>query len=260
MREEWWNTKFHIFYKPKFHLFEIPKFTCPKCEEGILIQEKDNSIFETTEESKKEYELLGDEEEYKGIFSVCLKCNNLDCKEPIIISGITQLKANGWDDGIDPDTKEDIYPPHVIYSYAYEIQYMSSPIKLIDLPKEINHEIKNTLNKSFSLFWIDENACANKIRVVIEQLLDYLKVPKARTLQVRLEKLKDNPNLFKLLSAVKLIGNEGSHSPINLERKDLIDAYSIIELCLKDSFDKTREEVNQIAAIINQKYGNSFVG
>ena len=252
IKEEFWNTKAKIFEIPKYDLFELPKFKCPKCDEGLLIFDTQKMISEEMEQSKKTFEATQEIEYCEGFFSAFGKCYNPDCKEIVIISGVTKVKLYEWD--------EETGSSFPVYKSIYEIQYINPPIRLIDLPIDINNNIKDTLNKSFSLFWIDENACANKIRVVIEQLLDYLKVPKARTLHRRLEKLEDNPNLFKLLSAVKLIGNEGSHSPINLERKDLIDAYSIIELSLKDLFDKTREEINQIAIIINQKYGNSCVG
>lgn len=266
VKEEIWNTKVNKLEKPKFYLFEIPKFRCPNCNEGFLGIEKDKIIFETTEKSKKAYDITGESEFYNGQFAAIVRCNNPDCKEITTISGLTELKQDGWDDGIDPDTFEELYSPTPTYKDVYEIQYISPPIKLIDLPERIDDGIKETLNKSFSLFWIDENSCANKIRIALEQLLDTQGIVRSiinekgktidLTLHRRIEKFEYNkPDLGKLLLAVKWIGNAGSHYQIDLERKDLMDAYKIIELCLKELFDNTTEEVYELAKIINDNKG-----
>lgn len=95
--------------------------------------------------------------------------------------------------------------------------------------------IKFNLVKSFNHFWYDLDACANKIRQVIELIVDEKK-GKGPTLHAKILSLKSElgDSLVKKLLAIKCIGNDGSHTDRLFERVELLDTYCI----LVDIFDQ----------------------
>ena len=82
-----------------------------------------------------------------------------------------------------------------------------------NIPEAISEEIK----ESFKLYWTDSSSCANKVRKVIELIMDNLKIPKTHlkskkrvrySLHQRIENFKiKNHNQGELLMAIKWIGN-----------------------------------------------------
>jgi len=72
-------------------------------------------------------------------------------------------------------------------------------------------------------------------------------------LHQRIVKFKaKEPEIANYLLALKWIGNQGSHSNIELSKKELVDAYKILEVSLIDLYDKTRLEVNKLTKKINK--------
>ena len=245
--------------------FEIPKFQCPVCQNGLLISNKEKLVEETTKKSEHCYDAIGEPECYEGYFTAISRCNNPDCQEITTIVGETKTVEDGWNDGRDPDTYEYIDEPHPIYKTVYLVNYTNPAIRLIKFPKNTPTEIVDIVDESFKLFWVDEDSCGNKIRSGIEKLLDLQKVNKTTVnihrkrqslyLHQRIEKFKSKePEIAKYLLALKWIGNQGSHNgAYKLSRKELIDAYRILEVSLTDLYDKTRIDVNRLITKINRK-------
>ena len=218
------------FWNRELHLFEIPKFQCPNCTKGLLISTVEKTIKQHTEQSIRAYELTGEPEFLEGQFITIISCNNPDCKEITSMAGKTKIVQFGWDNGLDPDTHEELHSPGPKYETIYEVNYLNPAINLIEVPKNTPTDITEVIHESFTLFWIDEGACGNKVRSTVENLLDSQKVKKYVTnkkgkrqrlkLHQRLESFKDKePEIANYLMALKWVGNEGSHSKSNLNRK-----------------------------------------
>lgn len=256
INEEFWNRD--------LKQFEIPKFQCPTCEKGLLISTEENIKEETTQQSSDCWDVIGEPECYEGYFVSIAKCNNPDCNEITSIAGEKKVVHHGWNNGRDPDTNEYIHEPHENYKTVYLVNYTNPAIRLIKFPENTPKEIIEIIDESFKLFWIDEDSCGNKIRSGIEKLLDFQKVNKTTInkhkkrqqlkLHQRIDKFKSKqPEIANYLLALKWIGNQGSHSSSKLSRKELIDAYRILEVSLVDLYDKTRIVVNRLTNKINKE-------
>lgn len=253
------------FWNRELKQFEIPKFQCPVCHNGILISIDGKLIQEITKRSEHCYDEVGEPECYEGYFTSFSRCNNPSCQEITIIAGETKMLQDGWDNGRDPDTNEFIHEPCPIYKTIYHVNYTNPAIRLINIPNDTPNELIEIIDQSFKLFWVDEDSCGNKIRSGIEKLLDLQKVNKTTinkkgkrqslNLHQRIDKFKiKEPEISKYLLALKWIGNQGSHQGgYKLSRKELVDAYRILELSLSDLYDKTRIEVNRLTNQINKK-------
>lgn len=249
MNEEFWNKK--------LNLFEIPKFQCPNCNKGLLISKEENILNEKTEQSMKSFQVIGEPEFIEGKFTTMSKCNNPDCIDITVIAGNTKVVETGMDDGLDPDTYEYIREPMPIYKTQYEVKYTNPPIKFIQISKKVPKELRLIIEESFNLFWIDASSCGNRIRTAVEKLFDLQNTKKLQgTLHQKIMEFKKiNPDVANYLLALKWIGNQGSHSDQKLKRKDLVDAYRILEMSLEDLYSNSRIEVNNLSNQINQKKG-----
>ena len=168
----------------------FPVLKCPLCENGNLKTSTKDEIRFTSEKTKKIYEITGEPIDLKGEFAKILLCDNSECLEKAIVIGKTDTVENGYDDGIDKDSGEELYPAAETYTSKYKIEYISLPVNLISIPENIDLELLENIQSSYNLFWSDINSCGNRLRTVIELLLDIIKIPPANTLNNRLEKLK----------------------------------------------------------------------
>lgn len=204
--------------------------------------------------------------------------------ETAIISGIEKVYQNGFIDTYDNETGEELDIPDgmPIYEGHYIIDNISIPINIINLPSEIDNELKKLIEKSFQLFWIDNSSCANKIRISLEYLLrTKLKVKnkikckdkekstqtnqvfynKTLTLGEKIGELKTNAKFLKYkhiadnLKAIKWIGNEGSHNGSVITRLNLIEVYRILEVVLTEIYSTNKLEIAKLTKKINNKHG-----
>jgi hypothetical protein len=100
-----------------------------------------------------------------------------------------------------------------------------------------------------------------KIRTIVEQVLDDLKIAKYNIikgkrniykLHKRIELLKDaNPEISDSLMAVKWIGNSGSHANSKVTKDDAIDGFKILEFTLNRIYDKSHKQILKLARSIN---------
>ena len=68
---------------------------------------------------------------------------------------------------------------------------------------------------------------------------------------------KADPLKGNLLSAIKWIGNDGSHSAQNIDKEQLVNGLIIIEFLLKELYDVSGQYISQIAESINNRYKKS---
>ena len=220
----------------------IPKFICTKCNLGVLklidIDKEQSSI------SKNRYEILGDEESIFGNFVAKLKCENSDCQEKYFTTGIYNTIKDGFESLYFPEVNDTVEVPKI--HTKYQIKYINPNINIINLPEKLPEKLLYPINQSFSLYWIDKSACANKIRIVIEILLDIKKIRKTSTINGKRKRLnlhrrilefkKKYPDIGDNLLALKFIGNKGSHT--NIKNITILDAYKILENVLNLLYKK----------------------
>lgn len=238
-----------IWESKEFEGKSFSKFTCPRCFIGNLIpKEKIRKITKYGEDSEQHGYPYGIE----YLFSGFLECNNSDCADIVSVNGILNADIqHGYQmpEGEWIDVNLNHYIP----------KFFVPNLRMFDLnDNRIPRSIRVQIDSSFSLYFNDESSCANKIRTAIELILDDLKAPVKRktksnklvfirTLHERIEHYKKTkPQLCTLLLALKIIGNEGSHTS-KIENEDLLNAYEILEEVIDHLYIKKRNRIMKIA-------------
>lgn len=231
---------------------DLEDFICPNCHKGRL-QNKENIFSDATDEDTILSSILFDESYLRWSFCGIVKCNNNKCDKTTTIAGVwKKFPEKSWD---FDETNE---PREInIFTKKYKIKYIDPAIILIKIPPSTPELLTEIIVSSFELFWIDQNACWNKVRVLIEKLLDLKRVKKGKTLHARIQ-LHLNTNELKQnrtkLEAIKWIWNDGSHEN-NLSRKDLQDVYEILEDVLTELFDSEKKKIAvKVRKIIKKRW------
>lgn len=82
---------------------------------------------------------------------------------------------------------------------------------LATVPENTPDHLKSEFSTAFALFWIDLGACANRLRIIVEKILDHQGV-KASVLAKRIEAYKTaQPGHADTFDALRFVGNIGSH-------------------------------------------------
>jgi len=236
---------------------EFPKFRCPYCEQSFCSIDNSLKINYNTEKSNQFAYEVGEPTDLEGHFSYKLICRNDNCKEALIVSGRTNVIEDGYDSAFDDSTGEaHDYP---VYKIKHKIDFISFPINLISLPKNIDTNIKENLLSAFQLFWIDLNSCGNRLRTVIELFLDKLNIP-AGKLHNRIKNLEQESHeyhsFYKILTASRLLGNECTHTYHSVERIDIIKLYTILEHLLSKYYKIDNSTyINIVSDELITKYG-----
>ena len=268
----------------KKKLVEIPDFKCIKCDQGFFKSSKENTVQNQTSNSKHTFDILVEPDRIEYQFASLLICNNTLCEETLIITGQNHLWQNGYESTIDYETGESLDIPDNIEKYEdnFKIETVSLPLQIITIPVEIDKELKEIIDKSFQLFWIDTSSCANKIRTAIEFLLTKkFKIPKTQLRKDKIKSTQIKPVFFKArltlgeriglmkglnskfnkykhladnLKAIKWIGNDGSHNTDNIDKNILFDIYKILKTILEEVYSEEKREVKIITKAINKKY------
>jgi hypothetical protein len=241
----------NLWSKSHFVVGHLPQWICPNCHRGWL--EFDKNKFKRTEtvaskESRKDEYWTPEWIEY--IFTGILKCSNKNCRELIAFSGtgeVSQVSENEWDDAFKPE-------------------YFAPTLHLFKIPDECPSEIKKEIISAFSLFWIDSQSCANKIRIAIEAILNDQRAKKYSTskkrtplnLHQRIESFKTKqPLIASRLLALKWIGNVGSHIGY-ISKFHLIDAFELLEDSIEKLYDKKEERLAELSKNITKKKGIGY--
>lgn len=229
---------------------------CSACSGGVLKVKKGTVNKRETNASKAYYDFTGEVyEDESSRFCLLLECKN--CEEIFCVAGTVSLKEYRGDCGSEACYDEYIeflqkgiedLSRH--YHSYYSIKFIDPQIDIFKIQEQVPDEIKNNLLRSFSLFWGDKEASANKVRAVLELLMDHFEISKTDinkkgkeyklSLNSRLNLFRSHEHygyLVEKLIAIKFLGNAGSHmQPVTKE--DLLDAYEIIEYVLEECFQR----------------------
>lgn len=252
------SDKYRKIYLERFTEKEI-ELPCSICDGGVLKIDKENFILKTTKAGEFLMDKIGIEEIDSDIyrFVAILICKS--CGDIATMSGVSKPVSYHGDCNIEEcKENEDSYEcvsnglcDHIhIHS---EINYIYPTIKILNLSKEVPEDIRDVLEKSFSLYWIDSGSSGNKIRVALEIFMDHLNIPRQNTnkksfisLDERIKKFGEieegkYKKLSELILSVKWLGNDATHFG-SLSKKDILDAYEILEHVFDEFFFKEKRD------------------
>jgi hypothetical protein len=129
--------------------------------------------------------------------------------------------------------------------YEQQADSLYTPLAFAEAPpvirvcEECPEPVSAELDRSFALYWMDRRSCATAIRSAVELLLDERNVPReverkpGRTTRLplhdRIVRFQENdPEPGKLLLAIKVIGNVGTHGD-DITFNDLLTGYEILD-------------------------------
>lgn len=200
---------------------------CPKCGfkslECLKLEEKEDDLSISCQQDEGEF---WDCESYFGAFVADLKCSS--CGRHYMVCGHSGFVKEIYED----DPSQGLIGIRVYYPLFFHPTYCLFNID------EYPNDFSRILEQAFSLFWNDLDSCANKLRVLLEELMDYNNILKNRSqnLHNRLKEFSQgNSKISELLLALKWIGNKGSHN-IGIGRKDVVLAFELLECLLLSSF------------------------
>lgn len=230
MNQSLWNT----------HLTSAacPPWPCPSCRQGTVALVPGSIVQQETVESR-----LGAVPELEFVFTAWGRCINTRCDQMFAIAGVGGLEVY-LDEGQGVLEDEEYFSPMICLPMP----------QMISLPSTCPKEVRKELERSFSLFWSNREACANGLRRSIEALMDHLSVPSLRTLDKRISELeKDEPLVGRQLQAVKWLGNAGSHLQ-TVTGGDILAALEIIEYALAELVGQRSQKVANNAEVLFDKY------
>jgi hypothetical protein len=232
---------------------KCPAWSCTICNKGILELISKTLVSVETVESKKAHAYdEWDPDWVKNIFTVWAKCGNANCGQQYAISGIGGIEFTYTSEG-ETDFS----------SYYFPKLCIPMP-DIANLPTTCPPEVKKELRASFELFWSNQDACASRIRVALERLMDHLVIPKKRkdakgkfhdlSLHNRIELFtSEEKTIGEQLMAIKWLGNKGSHFSL-ITKDDLLDGYEIIEHALAEIIEGRSARVAQLAKRLLKKH------
>lgn len=244
-------------WKDPFIKDNVPSWPCPTCRKGTLIGDtKHIKVIESIESKKDRDEYDWEFEWIHGTFGGTLICDNAKCQEKVLVIG-----KMGVDSGYEFDEKEGKDRPGY-FEYLTPL-FFAPTINVFNVHDEVPRDIRNAIVESFNVYWVDVSACANKIRTILEMLMDFFKVKKSHiekgkrknyTLHNRIEFFKAQKNYeADYLMAIKWIGNSGSHGNDGLKTDDILDAYEILDHVLVRLFEKDSHRLGKITRTINKR-------
>jgi len=225
-------------------------WVCPYCVEGRLELDNARLRIEEYENSKKKrgiYDIENPWVEFESCCAGILKCNNKICGELVSFCGTLRGEDIECD---DPSSETGT---SFVYLEFIEPLFIHPSPHLIKMSSHYPKTVTAHLQESFRLFWVDKMSCANKLRVVVEDVLNHFKVKRTNknrkplTTHDRLEIFSKNPRFTdpaRYLLAIKWIGNIGSHSG-RFDDKVLESGFDFIEKALNSLFIKSDEELKK---------------
>lgn len=245
-------------YQLPFSLDNVPVWNCPICQNGHLVIEKKSLISKETAQSLREKDDESWEPDWiRSIFSCLFVCDNKKCQSPISCCGTGGVDFfEHYDDEHGPvQIAEEKFTPEFFYPHLI----------LMDIPKDCPEDVSRHLKESFSLFFSSPGSALNSARTAIEALLNDLGVKKFNIangrkrvipLHRRIELLPvKHREVIELLTAVKWLGNAGSHDGEDPTKSDAQIAFNLLEHILAEIYDKKTEKLKKIAKAVNKKKG-----
>ena len=230
----------------------LPAWECPNCDRGVLKKNEKFYIKSNSETAKNGSEDWWEVEYCKYVFSGMLICNY--CEEGVSIAGDGFIEREQYDDG----------------AWGYETYlvptYFNPPLRIVKpiVAEEIPEPITRLLSKASEVFWCDGDSAINRLRSLVEMVLDAHGIPREQkgsrlSLHHRILLVTD-PELLDVrdaLLAIKYIGNDSSHGFTGIDRNELVTSFSIVKFCLERLYPPlpVESDIAKIIAEVNANKG-----
>lgn len=240
---------------------KLPSWACPRCLKGKLkLRDKSMKFVEPDWVTTKldENDLRG--ERSIGRFSAFVRCDEDDCHEIVAVVG---------------DYVSEYEPSYDTFTNSHDMKTTNEltvkgavPMPpIIDVPAVVADVVKNHVRAAESLFFVDSGACANKLRVASEALLDQLNVPLRGpnskgsmvdySLAQRIDALdKTLPGHKDILDALRLVGNAGSHEG-DADFDFVTECFMLMEHVLAELIGQRHGTMDAVAKAIVAKRGKA---
>lgn len=210
----------------------VPPWKCPSCSEGRLKLEGDFTIRDDANTQRHWDEEWFGQEYSHYVFTGMLRCAN--CNEAVVVAG-------------DGGVEEDYDVTGIDYYSVLTPRFFYPPLKIIEpnvsagvLPENVT----SYLEKAFQVFWCDADSCMNRLRTVIEHVLDGLSIPrtgpksKRLNLATRISMITDPKyvSVKDALDSIRHMGNDGTHGSVGIERHELLSAFAVVKFCLEQIY------------------------
>lgn len=243
--------------KKKIHT----ELKCPYCNVGSLLLNKENlmskqyqsninEIHELMEEVNVGYCPIPQKFIAVGVFT----CTNEACQEHVSFRGERLIEEFMR---CNPKSEED----EIKEFETLTIETLHPMVHLIPVHEEYPIEVRELLIESFNLYLEYPSSCANKLRILVEKILDNLKIKSKNkkgerlTTGIRINILKNTKaKEANYLKALKWVGNEGSHDTV-IKQDDLPKIYEILNKVLDLLYLKSDEKLDNSVNMINHNKG-----
>ena len=218
-----------------FPQHDVPAFPSPWCDRGNLTY-MPNSL--RLEQPGGDALALQDHLitplEATWRFSLFLKCAVTKCGNVVSVHGDAQLvEADDWYDDEDR------------FHYRLSPGGMHPAPPLATVPIDTPESVENELRIANSLFWVDLGACANRLRISVERILDEFGLPPG-SLHSRIQAFTvADPAHAQTFDALRFVGNVGSHEGA-VRRETILDAFEIYQDALAELFGKRTAKIDAL--------------
>lgn len=226
-----------------------PAWPCPSCGAGFVVLTPGSLVEHESASSIRDSGNPDWEPEWTVYrFTAWGSCSNPRCQETFALGG-TGSVDHSWDPD-DGERIDDVFQP----------LWCDPMPPLIAMPKGCPADVRTVLEDSFALYWSSTAACAGRIRVALELLMDAAEVAsesgtgKRLWLDDRIKLLAETEaSIAANLMGIKLVGNAGSHEVVVCP-VDLLDAFEILEHALSELIDKPGERIALLAQDLSDRY------
>jgi hypothetical protein len=230
-----------------------PLWPCPSCLTGTLRLVRDSlRWFETAESQRRYPDENPDFSDIDYTFSGSLECGR--CRQTISCCGRGGEEPYWFQNehGDSEQKPETVFYPRLFYP----------SLQLFRPPPRCPRLVREQLYKSFAVFFCDLSASANHLRQCAEEILTDagidIRDANGRFIylneRIKIYEGRDSENAERI-DALRWIGNCGSHPEDDLNKRDLFDAYDILEMLLEDLYVGHNRNVRDIVAQINAAKG-----
>ena len=210
----------------------LPALPCCACQIGFLNILADSlKAIETGPSEDAKSHIAWDVEWMDLRFTAFYRCTNPKCGHVVGVVGKIGYTSDYYEELPNGDWELRADSHYTPLAFA-------EPPAIIRVCEQCPAAVSAHLNRSFGLYWMDRRSCATAIRSAVESLLDDRNVPSeierrpgkpARIpLHDRIVRFQETDlEAAKLLLAIKVIGNVGTHQD-NISFDDLLTGYEIL--------------------------------
>ncbi len=224
-----------------------PAWVCPLCQnESMTILAGSFHSGVTPASLDRWQSIEGEWEDLELVFSCLLKCDLGRCGTLVAASGSGFVIETPWEE------REQGEPEH---TELFKARSFTPSLNAFKIPARCPANVIEPLRLSFALYLSAPGPAANAIRIALEELMTALGVVQTGSLFSRINALPSQYSEHQAaLTAMRLLGNAGSHTLDTVTSTDIEQAYTIIEFVLRKIFEGSTESVRQLTARLDERF------